>query len=280
MPLWIEGKDLNEIRAIAPEKIVAFDTETTGVDPETDEIIQISIVDGNGLELLNTYVKPDRATAWPEAQRVNGISPQIVANAPSYSAIKRQVESLIRGADLLAGYNLEFDLKLLRMRGISVRRGTLKFDAMKEFAPVNGVWFAWKRDWKWAKLGECAAHYGITFVPHDSLEDAKATLACMKAMLADTSPGGYLALHGNGVLLSGPDDRDDNLSDFGFAQEPYQADRPKRKAAERRRAKTVFVPAALAVVFAVSGISSGSSSMAVFGFALAVLASFMVFRTR
>ena len=36
-------------------RIIVFDTETTGVT-EDDEIIQLSIIDGNGKTLINEYV--------------------------------------------------------------------------------------------------------------------------------------------------------------------------------------------------------------------------------
>ena len=38
-------------------RIIVFDTETTGVT-EDDEIIQLSIIDGNGKTLINEYVHP------------------------------------------------------------------------------------------------------------------------------------------------------------------------------------------------------------------------------
>lgn len=168
--------------------------ETTGLSKDTDEILQISLVDGNGETLLNTYVKPQHTVSWDDAQAIHGITPDMVSDAPDFSSIKKQVETLIRGADLLIGYNLSFDLGFVRAQGISVRRDTKKFDVMKEYAPVHGVWMDWKHDWKWAKLEECAAHYGHMFQAHNSLEDAKVTLKCFYSMLSDKQPGGYLEL--------------------------------------------------------------------------------------
>ena len=43
-----------------------------------NEILQISAVDGNGDLLLNEYVRPELIRSWPDAERVNGITPERV----------------------------------------------------------------------------------------------------------------------------------------------------------------------------------------------------------
>ena len=53
--------------------ILVFDTETTGLIPRDDEIIQFSAIDGDGNVLLNEYIRPSRHTSFPEASEVNGI---------------------------------------------------------------------------------------------------------------------------------------------------------------------------------------------------------------
>lgn len=63
-------------------KTIIFDTETTGLNPREDEIIQISIIDGLGNVLINELVHPYWKKSWSEAARVNGITPDRVANAP------------------------------------------------------------------------------------------------------------------------------------------------------------------------------------------------------
>ena len=192
MPKYIDTGDISEIKNIDPKKIVVLDCETTGLDKDDDEILQISLIDGNSDVLLDSYVKPIHNDSWSSAQKIHGISPEMVKDSPVFSDIKEQVKNIIRNADLLIGYNLSFDLGFIRAQNISTRRETKKFDVMKEYAPVHGVWLDWKNDYKWAKLEECAKHYGYQFQAHNSLEDAKVTLKCYHSMLVDDSLGGYL----------------------------------------------------------------------------------------
>ena len=178
-------------------KIIAFDTETTGFDPDDDEIIQISIVDGDGYVLLDTYVRPERKTEWPKAQAVNGISPELVAGYGTFPEIKEKVAEIFGKAELVVAYNAEFDLSFLERQGI-VAESAAVFDVMVEYAPVHGEWNEWRQDWKWQKLQTCADHYGHGFKAHDSCEDAIVTMKCFKSMMEDREKGGYLEVSGLG----------------------------------------------------------------------------------
>lgn len=39
-------------------KYIVIDTETTGLDPIVDELLQVSIIDNNGNTLFDEFVKP------------------------------------------------------------------------------------------------------------------------------------------------------------------------------------------------------------------------------
>lgn len=52
-----------------PSGIIVLDTETTGLNWEDDELLQISIIDGDGNTLINEYVKPYWTDQWEEAQK-------------------------------------------------------------------------------------------------------------------------------------------------------------------------------------------------------------------
>lgn len=157
------------------KNILIFDTETTGLSPYTDELLQISAVDINGTPLLNSYVKPEKHTEWPEAQAVNHISPETVKNAPTFKELKDQMQKLIDNADLIVTYNGKFDMDFLQLNGIKVDPQKPHLDVMKAFAPVYGEKFKNGQP-KTKKLVEAAGYYGFDFKAHDSLGDSLATL--------------------------------------------------------------------------------------------------------
>lgn len=166
------------------QKIIVIDVETTGVNPKDSEALQISIIDGEAKCLFNAYIKPIHATSWEGAERVNGISPAMVANEPSITQYKPILDAIIEDAELIVGYNSDnFDLPLLRNLGINISETIPTFDVMMAFSPIYGEWNDYRQDYKWQKLTTCANYYGYgDFVAHDSLEDCKATLHCYYKM--------------------------------------------------------------------------------------------------
>lgn len=54
---------------------IVIDTETAGFYSGWDELLQVSVIDGEGYVLFDRLIKPSRRKKWPYAQRVHGISP-------------------------------------------------------------------------------------------------------------------------------------------------------------------------------------------------------------
>lgn len=91
---------------------VYIDTETTGLDPRGDEIIEIAIIDHSEAVLLDTFVKPVHVSQWPEAQAINGISPEMVQNAPLLKDIAQQIKDAVKDRDAYM-WNAIFDTQFL-----------------------------------------------------------------------------------------------------------------------------------------------------------------------
>lgn len=168
---------------IIPEKLpkikeIAFDVETTGLYSDMDEILQISIIDGEGNILLDSYVKPYYTIEWAEAERINGISKEMVENAPYPHELMSLVQSIFTSADTWIAYNHNFDLDFLEYWGVKKRDGIEIVDVMFEFAPIYGEYNEYYENFKWQKLTTCAEYFDYEFKAHNSLEDAKATLHC------------------------------------------------------------------------------------------------------
>jgi DNA polymerase-3 subunit epsilon len=158
-----------------PSGIVVFDTETTGLDRKNDEIIQFSACDGQGKTLINTYLRPVRHTEWPEAMAVNGITPAMVADAPTLDEMADRIRAVLGSARTIIGYNTPFDLGFVS--GIWKPADDVKIvDVMLDFARVYGQKDYRHGGYKWQKLVTAARYYGYEYKAHDSMNDVFATL--------------------------------------------------------------------------------------------------------
>lgn len=167
-------------KAAVGEDVFVIDTETTGLDPETDEILQISIIDAHRNVRFDNYFKPC-VSSWDAVQAVNGISPDIVQDAPRISEKIAEINGILAGAGTIIGYNTKFDLDFLFNHGLILSDDAEIVDVMREFAPVYGEWSDWHEDWKWQTLATAAAYFGYNWsshagAAHNSRADCFATL--------------------------------------------------------------------------------------------------------
>lgn len=163
------------------EKLICFDTETTGFSPAKNEILTMSIIDGEGNALFDGMFKPQFVEAWPGAQEVNNISPEMVADCPYITESLEEIQTIFDEADGILGYNVGFDLGFIREAGIRFDEGKVLDDPMLGFAEVYGEPGRFG-GFKWQRLTTAADYIGYTWEgrAHGSLADAKATLALAK----------------------------------------------------------------------------------------------------
>jgi DNA polymerase III subunit epsilon len=92
---------------------IIFDTETTGLDPREDRVIELGAI-----ELLNRfptgrtfhfYINPQGRPIHPDAQAVHGISEVDLAGKPIFDAIAAEFLAFADGAKLVA-HNAGFDM--------------------------------------------------------------------------------------------------------------------------------------------------------------------------
>lgn len=163
-----------------PKEIV-IDTETTGLDMFEDELLQVSIIDTDGNVVFDSYFKPIRHSEWYEAQNVNHISPEMVADAPSIYEKAAEINAIISQADLVIGYNVGFDLMMLANNGVISIKDIKSYDVMERFAEIYGEWSEWYQNYKWQSLARAAEYCGYDWSrqngkEHNSLADCFATL--------------------------------------------------------------------------------------------------------
>lgn len=106
----LKGKSLIEI----PNKYIAFDIETTGLDPMYDEIIEIGAIkieDGKEIETFSTLIKPEYEID-EFITELTGITNEMVMDAPKINEVLPKFMDFIKDSIIL-GYNVNFDINFI-----------------------------------------------------------------------------------------------------------------------------------------------------------------------
>lgn len=97
----------------------ALDLELTGLKPGRDEITEIGIVrctPERVIERWSSLVRPKKMPPL-RVQRLTGITPEMLEDAPAFADIEADVRRLLGGA-IQIGHNIEFDQEALATVGI------------------------------------------------------------------------------------------------------------------------------------------------------------------
>lgn len=171
------------------DHILIFDTETTGLRFDRDEIIQFSAVALERGDVTQQYDRLIRLAPGqqvpPEIQRLTGITTQDVEQRgiPRDQAA-REIAGLLAGNTLLTAYNAHFDLSflfhMLRVHGDpGCLRGKDKLDLLTVYRDRRAYPH---------KLRDAIAAYGLEGTvqnSHQADQDALATVSVMDAMSAE-----------------------------------------------------------------------------------------------
>ncbi len=178
-------KVIQRAKAVLELSPIYLDTETTGTG-QTDRIIQIGIVNNLGDTLFESLVNPNMPIP-AESSAVNGISDDMVKDAPTWTRIWPEVEEILKGR-VIGIYNADFDLRLLRQTnkayGLPMTIETNQaFCVMKLFAAFYGEWNARNNGFKSQKL-EFAGRFLNIPLPnsHQAVDDARLTAALTQAI--------------------------------------------------------------------------------------------------
>lgn len=173
-------------------KILVFDTETTGINPKNNEIIQFSSVMAEmtpeGMAVTDSFdalisLTPGR-TVPPEITRLTGITNEdLSARGIAKEEACRRIAALVRDCDLLAAYNAQFDLTFLyyllaRYNEAACLAGKDKLDLLTVYRD--------RRPYP-HKLANAITGYGLAGVcnSHQAQDDALAAAKLMEAMEAE-----------------------------------------------------------------------------------------------
>ena len=108
---------------------VIIDLETTGLDAQSDGIIEVAAITLEGNDILDEYaslVNPHQDI--PEhIVNLTGITEEMVADAPSMFALRSRLRRVL-GDNVLVGHNVDFDLNFLRAESLAL--GNHRLDTM------------------------------------------------------------------------------------------------------------------------------------------------------
>lgn len=109
---------------IIHDEYVYIDTETTGLNPNTDEIVEVAAIkfsmDGATIDTFHKYCKPMSGFIPVEASNIHGITIDKVKGEKYYSEIRADLASFI-GKRTLIGHNLiGFDINFLKLQPVQM----------------------------------------------------------------------------------------------------------------------------------------------------------------
>lgn len=172
------------------DRIVVFDTETTGIDFDRDEIIELGAValtqagESDAMDAL-IRLSPGRSLP-PFITDLTGITPAQLADQgeEKEAASRRFCEMLAGERTLLVAYNAQFDLNFLYrlLRPFSLV-GALRAPRFLDALTV----YRDRRDYP-HKLANAIESYGLQDAvknSHRAVDDARATVALLEAMAAE-----------------------------------------------------------------------------------------------
>ena len=175
------------------DRLVLFDTETTGLQFARDEIIEFAAIVVENIDGKAAVVREyDELIALspggfvpPRIEQLTGISTQdLRERGLPKTRVARDIGEMIRGNTLLLAYNAHFDLSflfyfLLRYGDAAVLKGKDKIDLLTVYRD--------RRSYP-HKLTNAIDSYGLTgkvVNSHRAVDDVLATLEVMRAMEAE-----------------------------------------------------------------------------------------------
>lgn len=142
-----------------PRRVLYFDLEMTGVY-RWDEILSVCVVDGTGATRFDTLIKPTRVKRWNRTEKIHGITPAAVKDAPDIAEVTPALTALLDEAECLIAFGTATDYGQLRR----LYKDKKEQDALHD------------------KMIDCAAEFSHYVYEHEielahhSLSDAMATL--------------------------------------------------------------------------------------------------------
>ena len=148
--------------------LIAFDLETTGLNPSSDEIIEVGLArfrDGEVVETYQSLVKPSKPIP-ADITHLTGIHQEDVEDAPAIDEIVADLRGLFAERTVIA-HNVDFDRAFLRKHGLLKRNAAIDTFELASIGLPSAPRYS---------LGNLAMQIGVKLErAHRALDDAVAT---------------------------------------------------------------------------------------------------------
>jgi DNA polymerase III epsilon subunit family exonuclease len=156
--------------------LAVIDVETTGLNPyRHDRVVEVAAVlmlpeEGIQEELV-TLVNPERDVG---PTSVHGMSASDLIDAPRFADIAASLVEVLRGAAVLVGHNVRFDLSFLQSEYQRIDVEMPPYTTLDTMAIAGG-----------GTLSACCAEHGVQYDgrSHAALDDARATAFLLQKLL-------------------------------------------------------------------------------------------------
>jgi len=195
------GRIKSQIGFWNKEAVRIFDTETTGLNVTTDEIVSFACVDWNetclrddeGSSYDNLFIQPQhpeklliKGKNGESSYDVHGIHPDQLTDCPTFPDIYNEIADAMAYTHWIA-WNAPYDVPLLD--NLCIRHNMPLIPrlsvtcAMRLTAPVFQQWDAGKSEYKWQSLENASAFFGIANGgAHNAYADVVMTRSVLKAV--------------------------------------------------------------------------------------------------
>lgn len=167
---------------------VAFDTETTGLDPAAgDRVIEYAglryDLSGALLDKLVLRIDPE-CPINPKAQEVHGITYAQLVGKPKFADVAHSILANLNSGDFIVAHNAPFDLDFLAaefaLAGVAAKGVPVADTALARWATYNG---------KTPTLGELAFSLGIPYDPTKAHAAEYDVMVCAQCFIAGLKRG-------------------------------------------------------------------------------------------
>lgn len=111
---------------------IAIDTETTGLSIKSDKIVEVSAIlfkDFKPVSIFHTLINPERNIS-KKATEINGITKEMVKDAPRFEQISKSLSEFVSGYPLVA-HNAPFDMNFLAVSGLDISPKAVIYDTLE-----------------------------------------------------------------------------------------------------------------------------------------------------